>query len=278
MVKSSGIAYEEKLGQLFCKTSAKEIINLLVSRCQESGNVTFQKSSEVTPNDIHRDNDTWWVKNDQAENLIIATGGPSVPTIGASRVGFEIAQRFDHQINKLDAALVGVTSPDHLKKLTTKLAGTSLPARVSFNNNYFDENLLFTHKGISGPSILQISLYWEKEKAFKINFLPDHSFEKLIQSKMKIKKVLQQHLPNKFVDEFLNFLNIDSDKKPHELSKKDLNRLSENLHHFMFCPPSTEGYRKAEVTRGGVCTSQVNKKTMESKLHSGFILSAKCLM
>jgi predicted Rossmann fold flavoprotein len=273
--------YEKTLGQLFCKNSAKEILEMLIDLCLCTNKVTFLKEQnidnikQVSKLKIADQNIYHIQLSNQyfTPNLIIATGGLSIPNIGASSIGYQIAKKFKLKIINTLPALVPFKSNESILEMTRELSGISIASKVSFKKKSFYENILFTHKGLSGPAILQISLYWDQESQIKINFLPEYTLKELLSKNrdkmISLNKFLKQYLPNKFVDKWLELLYIKNDTTISNLSHKSINILSEFIHNYSYIPIQTEGMRKAEVTKGGVCTSELNNKTMESNSNQG---------
>lgn len=261
--------YEKKLGQLFCKESAKELLSMLLDECKKAG-VDIQYQAENIS--IEKVDEYYEVsfkgKTFETSKLVIATGGLSVPTIGATDFGQSLAKQFGHKIIPMRPALVGLKIDG-----TSEFSGISHVVEVSVDKFKVEEDILITHKGFSGPVILKSSLHWEKGKTIRINWLPGENMDELLKSSKKtIKQVLKDKMPNRLI-EFL----IKDERPLNEISKKDLNKLKEKLRGDVYSPNGTEGYRKAEVTAGGVDTSDVDQKTMESKLSPGLFFVGEVL-
>lgn len=257
--------YEKKLGQLFCHNSSKEILNMLLCECQK-GDVKFHYGINVL--DIKKENSLYKIKDQKqiflAKKLIIATGGLSMPKIGASDFGYKLAKSFGHKIIPTKPALVPFTNDQH-----KKLAGISVPVEISFNKQIIADDLLFTHKGLSGPAILKISLYYEGDDPIFINFLPNKSVESILRSSnQEILNLLSNYLPSRFIKTWLNEISIPLNKKNFDLKKEKIQLLTNSFHQYAFYPKGNEGFRKAEVTKGGVDTRELSSKTMESKFSS----------
>jgi len=261
--------YEKKLGQLFCRESARLIVEMLLAECK-SAKVEIRTNcsvKNVTKNKLFE------VETAQgkfsAENLVIATGGLSFPKIGATDFGYKIAKQFGLRIVPTSPSLVPLVFAE--KKNFSRLAGVSLDTNVSTEKKEFRENILFTHRGLSGPAILQISNYWKKEKKISIDLMPDFDalelFEKNIHSKQKLDNFLGKFLPNRFAEIFTsaNFPN----KPLNQLSKNELANIADILNNWQIIFSETEGWHKAEVTRGGVSTNGLSSQTMESKQVKG---------
>ena len=266
--------FEKELGQLFCKKSSNDFINMLLDLCHKSGaelelNIHVQEISK---------NDTFEVKTNKgifkAHTIVLATGGLSIPNLGASDFGHRVAKNFGHSIIKLYPALVPLTIKNNPY---SELSGVSAHARVSFEKVNFSNNILFTHKGLSGPAILQISSYWKVDESIQIDLIPDiHLIDELTNLKnrgenAKIKKYIYPHLSKRIVDKFFALNNLN------DISLQNCSQEFIELVHKMFkswdvIPDGTEGYRKAEVTCGGVNTDEISSKTMESKLCPGLFL------
>lgn len=271
MVESYGIAYHEKtLGQLFCDGSSKQIIDMLVDMCNKA-KVQIELSCEIT--DIVK-NESFIVQSNQgvfsSNNLIIATGGLSIPKIGASDFGYKIAKKFGLNVIKTRPALVPLIVSEGQKDLFLDLRGVSNFSTVHYNKTSFSEGLLFTHKGLSGPSILQISSYLEKfeDEKISINLLPKINLNDLFvadkNSKQTVTNYLKAYLTNRLVDN-LALMNPDFNKSITDLSKNTLQDIAHLIHNFDAFISGSEGYLKAEVTAGGVDTQELSSKTMESK-------------
>lgn len=267
-VKAHGIAFhEKKLGQLFCNNSAKEIVGMLMARCKSSL-LDLQLKTEVKAI-----NPGFVIETDkgeiEAEYVIIASGGLSIPTIGASDIGLRIAKKFDMRLVETRPALVPLTLDSDLLSMTSEISGVSVDCQVSNDRASFRENVLFTHKGLSGPAILQISLHWNPGEEIVIDFLPEMDMEwmKREVSRRGAKKVenwLSQYLPERFVMMWWGIFEL-SERKGAEWGKRDWDKFESVFKQWRVIPSGTEGYRKAEVTRGGVHPDELSSKTLESK-------------
>jgi predicted Rossmann fold flavoprotein len=265
--------HEKKLGQLFCDHSAQQIVEMLLKEC-ELANVTILK--EFIIKNIEKDNDQYLVstESDQysSESLIIATGGLSVPKIGATSFGYEIAKKFDHNIIETLPALVPLTFNEKILEICKELTGLSVEAIVSFNKVLFQEGMLFTHRGLSGPSILQISSYWKQGDNIKVNLSPKLNVYQLLEDKRKLNprldilNIVSEILPKRLAQIICSENNISGNIS--ELSNKILKQLSENINSWLINPTGSEGYRTAEVTLGGVDTKELSSKTMMSNKHN----------
>lgn len=280
LVCEHGIEYEErKHGQLFTLNGAKEILTLLLHECDQTGLVDIKTSCEVkTLNRLeHGDFQvTTSIGEFKAESVVVATGGLSIPTLGGSGIGYEIAKQFGHHIYPTRAGLVPFTFSDQFKEVTTRLSGNAVDVTLSNDANQFTEALLFTHRGLSGPSALQLSNYWNVGQAFNINFLPyldllDFFYaKKASQPKVLLRTLLSEQLPKSLVLELQTLIWAEfADIAIGNLSDEKLEHIAQRLHAFEVKPSGTEGYRTAEVTLGGVDTTEISSKTMESKKQKG---------
>jgi predicted Rossmann fold flavoprotein len=273
LVDKHGIPWhEKKAGQLFCDTSSKDIVAMLLAECDAAG-VQIMTNSKVVR--VTRD-DQFLVNTEtgdfSGESLVVATGGLSIPKMGASGSGYEIARQFGLHVYDTHAALVPFTFTGTLHTLTEKLAGVSTAATVTVNDAQFTEDILFTHRGLSGPAILQASSYWEPGDEVAIDLLPDQdAAELLINAKRSqpgalLRTVLAQHLPRKLAAELQDLVWPEYPDKPiGELGDAVLLAIGTKLNRWTLRPAATEGYRTAEVTLGGVDTDELSSKTMESR-------------
>lgn len=282
LLDENGISWSEKeLGQLFCDDSSEAIIKLLKDEC-EAANVRRYISCEV--HEIKPLHNTPSTKNKAGElnkerfviktsrdtfhvsSLVIATGGLSIPKTGATPFGYKIAEQFNLPIVKLRPGLVPLTfRPDEWEPYAG-LSGLSFPAEVSFGKQSFRNELLFTHRGLSGPAILQISSYWEHGQPLSIDLLPGRDmnalFEEHRSSKMLMSNFIGQYLPKRFAEAWLP--QFGENLPVNQWSPKKLLAIAEQLHHWRITPSGTQGYTKAEVTCGGVDTRALSSKTMEA--------------
>ena len=256
--------YEKKLGQLFCRESSRQIVDLLLAECERS-KVTIRTATSVTR--IDKDGQfrlETSAGNIDCESLVIASGGLSFPKIGATDFGYSIARQFDLKIEPTRPSLVPLVLSD--SRSNAKLAGISIDSSVSTKGREFRENILFTHRGLSGPAILQISNYWERSTDVCIDILPTLDAAALLdenrESRANVATLLSRHLPQRFVSTFV----------PVELANRSINQLSLNdretlsrlINSWSVRFNSTEGFDKAEVTLGGVSTTELSSQTMES--------------
>jgi len=265
LVESYNISYHEKtLGQLFCDHSSAQIIDMLVSECNKY-NVDILLNTQISSiNKAHQfivESNKGLFKSD---SLIIASGGLSIPKIGASGFGYEVAKQFGLDIIETKAALVPLVVANQELEFFKNLSGISIKSIVSYQNASFRENILFTHRGLSGPAILQISSYLDKKynQAININLLPDiNMLDILLQNrtnKILVTNFMKTYLPNRFVENYFENKRI-VDYKP-----KEIELLASKIHKFQVNIIGTEGYLKAEVTTGGVNTKELSSKTMEA--------------
>ena len=274
--------YEKKLGQLFCKKSAREIIEMLISECKDQDVKIKLETSVIT---ISKEKDTYFLKTNKgnflSKSLVVATGGLSIPKIGATDLGYRIAKQFNLNITNLFPALVPLTFKNDTLEFCKNLAGISINASVAIDKISFEEGLIFTHRGVSGPSILQISSYWKEGKPITINLLPSVNVyeiltnKRLNSAKTNISNILSEFLPKKLATAICDKLNIN--KKISETSNNDLHKLTNFVHNWSIVPDGTEGYKTAEVTIGGVNTNEISSSTMECKKHPGLFFIGEVL-
>jgi len=272
--------HERAHGQLFCDDSAKDILNMLLSEC-EHGGVTIKLNTEIL--EVKKINEKGFQvntlsKNSQPTNfdctsLVVATGGLSIPKMCASPLGYKIAEQFGIKVWPTSAGLVPFTLQPEEKERFSDLSGIAIDSLVSNERVAFRENILFTHRGLSGPAILQISSYWLPGEAISINLLPDINLgDKLKDAQrqhpqQQLKTCLAQFLPRRVISTLLDASLIDSTLQA--LSHKQFALVADQLHNWTIKPNGTEGYRTAEVTLGGVDCDALSSKTMESKSISG---------
>ena len=275
LIKKHNIKFhEKKLGQLFCDESAQQIIDMLLLECQ-TANVFVKKETIIT--DIDKEGEQYLISvgTDKylCDSLIIATGGLSVPKIGASKFGYDIAKKFNLNIIETLPALVPLTFSEKILTMCKELSGLSLEAVVFFNKTFFQEGMLFTHRGLSGPSILQISSYWKLGDDIKINLSPKLDIFKILEMEKKsnpkqdINNIIAEILPKRLASMICKENNIRGNIS--ELSNKLLKQLSESINTWVINPTGSEGYRTAEVTLGGVDTNEISSKTMMSIKNPG---------
>ena len=274
--------HEKKLGQLFCTTSAREIIDMLVAECLEQ-KVKIDTETKVI--NLFKKETSYTVNtnkgNYNSKALVIATGGLSIPKIGATDFGYKIAKQFNLEVNDLSPALVPLTFQEKELQFCKSLAGVSVNASVKINKTVFEEGLIFTHRGISGPSILQISSYWKHSKPISINLLPNVDLGKTLKQrrvdnpKQNLSNILSDYLPNKLAFAICEKLSIND--KIGESSNATLMKLSDFVNNWLVFPTGTEGYKTAEVTLGGIDTKAISSSTMECIDHSGLFFVGEVL-
>jgi predicted Rossmann fold flavoprotein len=290
LVKSYGIPFHEKhKGQLFCDVSAKQIVDMLFSECQKGG-VTIRHPVKIE--DVSKLPDGSWQVNtsqgvEQAKSLVFATGGLPVPAIGATDLALQIAQQFDLPVVTIRPALVPLSfTSDEFANLS-ELSGLSVPVKVSSGQKgerygicYFDEDLLLTHKGLSGPAILQASSYWSEGEVIKINWLGDVDADELFNddaNRLKLtENILGMVLPQRLAKSFAEQKNLLG-RKWAEVGKKDRQALKDLLTQWAVKPAGTLGWKKAEVMLGGIDTKSLDGQTMMSKQHPGLFFIGECV-
>ncbi|MBG3013670.1 NAD(P)/FAD-dependent oxidoreductase [Proteus faecis] len=272
LVQKHNIAYHEKtLGQLFCDDSAQQIVDLLLTECQK-GKVSVRLRSEVTQIEKTDVGFTIFVdgKTITTSSVVIASGGLSMPGLGATPFGYKVAEQFGLSVLPTRAGLVPFTLHKPQLEQLSQLSGVAISAIVTAKNGTsFKENILFTHRGLSGPAILQISSYWQPGEYVSINLLPNVDLENLLQEKRQehpnqlLKNTLSRLLPKRFIE-----IMIENQQLPDvsltQLSNERITQVATLLQEWQVQPNGTEGYRTAEVTLGGVDTRALSSKTMEA--------------
>jgi predicted Rossmann fold flavoprotein len=273
LVEKHGIAYHEKtLGQLFCDNSSKDILAMLQAECDDAGVHILTDCDIRSVEHDRRFSVSCSIGSFTSSSLVLATGGLSIPKMGASDFGYRLARQFDLKVLETRAGLVPFTFTAAAQAMTDRLSGVSLPARLSVNDASFTESILFTHRGLSGPAALQASSYWMPGDAIEVNLLPGHDASKLLidakasQPKALIRSILSDVLPRALVLELQPLCwQPMSEKILADISDDTLRKLAADLHGWMLRPSGTEGYRTAEVTMGGIDTDELSSKTMECK-------------
>lgn len=268
LVERHHIAYHERLhGQLFCNESAQQLIDML---CQECSDVGVDVVLRCKVASIEKDDDTFIVSTNQgvwtAASVVVATGGLSIPKIGATGFGYQVATSFGLPLVDTAPALVPFTWNQRDKSTFAELSGISFPARVSCGSMSFEEQLLLTHRGLSGPVILQISLHWSPGQSIGIDLLPgENVFEELAQMRREngsLQQWLRGRLPKRFLQHWGE--QYVPTQPMAQLSNQALEELARNLEAWEVMPNGTEGYRTAEATVGGVDTNALSSRTMEA--------------
>lgn len=293
LVEAHGIAYHEKKydektgnenarGQLFCDHSATDIIDMLRNGVEQSGG-RFQLGTNVQ--DVQKIENGYALKTDKGEyscqSLVIASGGLSIPKIGASNFGYELAKKFGLNIIPPRAGLVPLTFDNDLLDKTKPLSGVSVDANVSCGGMAFREGLLFTHRGLSGPSILQISSYWHEGEEIRVNLSPDADVLETLkqarqeQPKKMLHNVLSDFLPSRIAALIAEMSTYDT--RMADLSDDKLKSVTDMIAAWVIKPKGSEGYRTAEVTLGGVDTDEISSKTFEAKKADGLYFIGEVL-
>lgn len=267
LVERHGIAYhEKKLGQLFCDGSARQIINMLLAECADAG-VEIRCGCRVRR--VERA-DRFRVETEQGSfasaSLVVATGGLSIPQLGATDFGYQLARQFDMRIEPTRPALVPLTLPAETQTRLSTLSGVSLDALASCGGASFRENILVTHRGLSGPAILQVSSYWQRGEVVNLNLLPDADALSLLleraDSENELANVLGRYMPRRFA---LAWCELYAPARSlRQLTEREIAALAAKLQAWQITPAGTEGYKKAEVTAGGVATSELSSRTLEA--------------
>lgn len=278
------VHHEKKLGQLFCDHSSRDILDMLLAECELYGaKIRLDTSIETIGKTANGYALTTSAGVFSCESLVIATGGLSIPTLGATGFGYQVASQFGHTLLPTRAALVPFTITDPaLKALCTELSGTSVEdCVVSCNGQSFKENILFTHRGLSGPAILQISSYWQPGDALEINLLPHLDLPEWLseQQQTRANSELKTLLGELFTKKMAQLL-CDSwfvNKPLKQYTHAELAHIASALSAWTLVPAGTEGYRTAEVTLGGVDTREVSSKTMESQKSAGLYFIGEVL-
>lgn len=260
--------HEKKLGQLFCDTSSREIIEMLLAEC-EAAKVSISLNCRVR---AVTKNSTFRLETNrglfECDSLVIATGGLSIPPLGATDFGYRIARQFGLRILETRPALVPLIFAARKLEELKALSGVSIDALVSAGDAAFRENILLTHRGLSGPAILQVSSYWKRGEAITINLLPEVQALEMLsarrRSDVELANLLGQYLPRRFAQAWCK-LYASANRPVNHYSNKELEEIARAVHDWRLVPDGTEGYKKAEVTAGGVDTLELSSKTMESR-------------
>ena len=284
MVQDAEIPFHEREhGQLFCNETARDILNMLLGECYKAG-VSIQLESAIK--NIHKVGDTQFIvktNKDEycCESLVVATGGLSIPKMGATAFGYKLAEQFGIEVKSTKAGLVPFTWMQKDKAQFELLSGLALPVRMSYLGHSFTENLLFTHRGLSGPVALQISSYWQEGGLVGVDLLPEMDLQQaLLQAqvdkvKLKLSNYLSQFLAKKLVGLWLSKDILDA--LVMDLSHKKIQEIAAEFNHWQFKPNGTEGYRTAEATVGGVDCNAISSKTFEAKQVPGLYFVGEVL-
>jgi len=272
LVQKYNVPYHErKLGQLFCDISAQQLIRMLLEECRV---VNVQINTGTRISKIMKQDGFQVITHNQqlaASSLVIATGGLSIPKLGATPFGFKIAEQFNINIVPLKPGLVPLKFSSNYFETYRDLSGVSIEAEVTCNGISFRENILLTHRGLSGPAILQISSYWNDGDSISVNLLPGIDVLNVLtenhQSKKQLITILEQFLPSRFIRAWLE--QHGGSKPMNQYSLSDVRTITKALTSWQLIPAGTEGYEKAEVTVGGVDTRELSSKTMETKKAPG---------
>lgn len=286
LVQQYQIPYHEKtLGQLFCDDSAKDIVEMLQRECDKAGvvialqqDITAIEGPSAEEPTAAADAGRFLLKTSgvsrRCHSLVVASGGLSLPNLGATAFGFQLAEQFGLNVLPIRAGLVPLTWQPDDKAIYEEISGVALPVTAQANGTMFPEDMLFTHRGLSGPAILQISSFWMPGDAVTVNLSPQQNIAEFLaemQQKhpdQELKTALTRLLPKRLVEKLLE-QNLMTNQPLKALNPKSRERISHLLHQFVFKPNGTEGYRTAEVTLGGVDTHELSSKTMEAKKQPG---------
>lgn len=299
LVEKHGIPYHEKqLGELFCDNKSSDILEMLLSECDQAG-VKVQLNTAV--DSIHfmeTETSLYKLSTSQGEytceSLVIATGGLSIPTLGATGFGYQIAEQFNLNTYNTRAGLVPFTITNQLKDVCIALSGSSCEVTMECNDQSFRGNMLFTHRGLSGPAVLQISSYWQAGQALTVNLIPDIDLAQVLREtqherpKLTLKKFIAQWLTQKMSEQLVEFFLIDLMKTTDtfksglplvlsELNAEQMDAIARQFNSWQLVPSGTEGYRTAEVTLGGIDTDEVSSKTMMAKQQQGLFFIGEVL-
>ncbi|TAE82603.1 MAG: NAD(P)/FAD-dependent oxidoreductase [Alphaproteobacteria bacterium] len=271
LVQRYNITYHEKtLGQLFCDHSSRQIVQMLLDECAHHG-VTIQMQQSIT--DVQHRDGKFIIQcasshEVQSDNLILATGGLSIPKMGATGFAYDVAKKFGLRIVPTRAGLVPFVSDDATLSQMKPLAGIAFASIATHGKVHFEEASLITHKGLSGPAILQISSYWREGDAIALNLAPHHNVATMLKDarttspKQEVLSVLSTLLPKRLAQFLLEQIGMSGTCA--ELSNTHCDKIAQQVHHWLYHPATTEGYRTAEVTLGGIDTRDLSSQTMEA--------------
>ncbi|WP_269598523.1 BaiN/RdsA family NAD(P)/FAD-dependent oxidoreductase [Salinivibrio proteolyticus] len=273
LVATHGVAYHERdHGQLFCDDSAKDIVNLLLAECDQA---TISQRYRCEVHDIEQEEAGFRLKLNgepvRCQSLVVATGGLSMPKLGATPFGYQLAEQFGLKVLPTRAALVPYTLHQEDKTRFADISGVSVPCSITTESGVcFSENLLFTHRGLSGPAVLQTSSFWQPGEAVTIDLLPSESLKDVLVAmrdkhpNQTLKTSLSRLFPKRLVEVLIARDSLP-DKPLKQLDDKQLDQLHHYVHQWSIAPNGTEGYRTAEVTLGGVDTHAISSKTLEAR-------------
>ncbi|WP_415884654.1 NAD(P)/FAD-dependent oxidoreductase [Neptuniibacter sp. QD29_5] len=283
LVDRHGVEYHEKtLGQLFCNESSKEILRVLMTESEWAGN---EIRTELSVNGIEPQEEGYLLQTSsgpiKAESVVIATGGLSIPNGGATSFAYDIAEQYDLKVLPKTAALVPFTLQPKEKEVLKELSGVSHKVKATIGKTSFIESMLFTHRGLSGPAILQISSYWQPGGEVEIDLFPEFDLltwlkeQREARPKAEITTIMAQQMSKRMAQilcQLFGFSGIMGNQ-----SNKDLDAINSAFREWKIKPSGTEGYRTAEVTLGGIDTNEINQKTMEAKKAPGLFFIGECL-
>ncbi len=297
LVDKHNIPYHEKqLGELFCDHKSSDILEMLLAECDQAGVKIQLKTSvdsiEALALALEVDNNSRYklmtTREDNradysCESLVIATGGLSIPTLGASGFGYQVAEQFRLKTYATRAGLVPFTITNQLKEVCIALSGSSCEVTMACGDQSFRGNMLFTHRGLSGPAVLQISSYWQPGKTLTINLLPDIDLAQVLREtqherpKLSVKKFIAQWLTQKMSEQLVEFFFSNMPQTLAELNAEQMDTIANQFNAWQLAPSGTEGYRTAEVTLGGIDTDEVSSKTMMANNQEGLYFIGEVL-
>lgn len=283
LVDRHGIEYHEKTpGQLFCNESSKEILQLLLTECDWAG---VEILTETRVYEVEQAEQGYLLKTSRgqfnAQSLVIATGGLSIPNGGATGFAYDIAVQFGLRVKPRQAALVPFTLQPEVLEHLKPLSGVSQPVKVSCNGMSFSDNMLLTHRGLSGPSILQISSYWHAGDEIEIDLLPQLALDAWLKEqrqqrpKAELRTLMAQHMTKRLAQTLCELWGFEGEIG--QYSNARLHEVVQQFKHWLLKPSGTEGYRTAEVTLGGIDTNEISQKTFEAQKAPGLYFIGECL-
>lgn len=300
LVDKHNIPYHEKqLGELFCDHKSSDILEMLLAECDQVGVKIQLKTSVDSIEALEVDSEEGTLRNSSryklmttrednradysCESLVIATGGLSIPTLGASGFGYQVAEQFRLKTYATRAGLVPFTITNQLKEVCIALSGSSCEVTMACGDQSFRGNMLFTHRGLSGPAVLQISSYWQPGKTLTINLLPDIDLAQILREtqherpKLSVKKFIAQWLTQKMSEQLVEFFFSNMPQTLAELNAEQMDTIANQFNAWQLAPSGTEGYRTAEVTLGGIDTDEVSSKTMMANNQEGLYFIGEVL-